>query len=129
MKLLILASPPQWGHQEMSQGTSTQSGGLGLMRIHPQGSLAKANGGGHHLVLMATRNQTRVQSRKDPVNPFYSRLWFDIYTGGLKRRRGFPWMQLLSPVLTVFLRGRTVLSRHNTNESGSLTKTTSNGYS
>ena len=46
MKLLILASPPQWGHQEMSQGMSAQSGGLELVHTHPQGSLAKANGGG-----------------------------------------------------------------------------------
>ena len=44
-QLKLLASPPQWGHQEMSPITGT--GGLPWARVHPSArSLAKANGGG-----------------------------------------------------------------------------------
>ena len=49
-----LASPPQWGHQEMSLGMRAQLGCLVLVHLTCIGHSER----GHHLILMAIRNQS-----------------------------------------------------------------------
>ena len=63
----------------------------------------------------------RIQTRETPINPFYTALWFHIYTGWFERR-GCSRTQFFSPLVAILFRGGTALGGHNTNKSGCLTK-------
>ena len=62
-----------------------------------------------------------IQSRKAPIDALDSMPRLNTYTGRLKGR-GCRWMQLLGPLLTVFLRNRETLCGHSTNSLWSLRK-------
>ena len=65
---------------------------------------------------------TECNLKRTQLTLFTRHFGLTFYTEGLKGSKGCPWAQLLSPKFAVFLRGRTALSRHSTNESWSLTK-------
>ena len=49
-QLKLLASPPQWGHQEMTPKTNAQSVCLGLVCIRPPGHSQRRMGEAHLVV-------------------------------------------------------------------------------
>ena len=61
-QLKLLASSPQWGQQEMTPKTNTQSSCLGLVCIHPPGHSQSRKGGGPPCFM---RNKERGEHRPE----------------------------------------------------------------